>query len=130
MQAEPVSGLLVNGPPCGTSLGLRRACCCALDRMPPVYHGKARQRDSYHWLDPDGEPEIRVMPDGSLYVVFNFMPPSWAEDDPDPFDDFDQQLSNAIGQPVDREDREFFRIKSPANDTVERIRSFLVGYKR
>jgi hypothetical protein len=27
-------------------------------------------------FDPEGEPEIRVMADGSLYVVFNFMPPS------------------------------------------------------
>jgi hypothetical protein len=81
-------------------------------------------------FDVNGEPEIRVMKDGSLYVVFNFMPPSWAEDDPDPFDDFDKQLSNAVGVSVEWEDREFFRIEWPATDTVERVQRFLATYKR
>ncbi len=81
-------------------------------------------------FDPEGEPEIRVMANGSLYIVFNFMPPSWAEDEPDSFEDFDQQLSQGIGQPVEWEDREFFRIAQPAKDTVERIRRFLGSYKR
>ena len=80
-------------------------------------------------FDPEGEPEIRVMADGSLYLVFNFMPPSWAEDDPDPFDDFDKQLGKAVGLPVEWEDREFFRIERPAKDTVERIRRFIAAYK-
>ena len=80
-------------------------------------------------FDPEGEPEIREMADGSLYVVFNFMPPSWAEDDPDPFDDFDKQLAKAVGLPVQWEDREFFRIERPATDTVERIRRFLAEYR-
>jgi hypothetical protein len=30
-------------------------------------------------FDPEGEPEIRVMADGSWELVFNFMPPSWVE---------------------------------------------------
>ena len=81
-------------------------------------------------FDPDGEPEVRVIRDGTLYVVFNFMPPSWAEDDPDPFDDFDRQLSRAVGIPVVWEDREFFRIDRPAADTIGRIRSFLEAYPR
>jgi len=81
-------------------------------------------------FDPEGEPEIRVMKDGSLYVVFNFMPPSWGEDDPDQFDRFDEQLGAAIGQPVVWEDREFFRVERPAQDTVDRIRRFLAAYKR
>jgi hypothetical protein len=81
-------------------------------------------------FDPEGEPEVREMADGSLYLVFNFMPPSWAEDNPDPFDDFDKQLSAAIGLPVQWEDREFFRIDRPAKDTVERIRGFLAAYPR
>jgi hypothetical protein len=80
-------------------------------------------------FDSEGEPEIRVMKDGSLYVVFNFMPPSWAEDRAEPFDDVDKQLSKAIGLPVLWEDREFFRIERPAADTVERIRRFLAAYK-
>ena len=72
----------------------------------------------------------RVNPDGSLHVVFNFMPPSWAEDNPTPFDDFDQQLSRAVGLPVQWEDREVFRIERPAGDTVARIRQFLGSYPR
>src|SRR5262249_3878615 len=50
-------------------------------------------------FDPEGEPQVRVMGDGSLLVVFNFMPPSWAEDETDlgPFKDFDRQMERAIG---------------------------------
>jgi hypothetical protein len=81
-------------------------------------------------FDPEGEPEIRKMRDGSLYLVFNFMPPSWADDNPDAFDDFDEQLAAATGQAVSWEDREFFRIDRPGDDTVDRIRQFLVGYPR
>jgi len=81
-------------------------------------------------FDPEGEPEVRVMADGTLYVVFNFMPPSWAEDDPGPFDDFDRQLALAAGVPVAWEDREVFRIDRPAADTVGRIRRFLETYPR
>jgi hypothetical protein len=81
-------------------------------------------------FDPEGEPEVRVMADGRLYLVFNFMPPSWAEDDPDRFDDFDRQLALAAGVGVEREDREFFRIDRPAADTVARLRRFLASYPR
>lgn len=81
-------------------------------------------------FDPEGEPEIRVMADGCLYVVFNFMPPSWAEEDPEAFDDFDRQLAAAAGVPVAWEDREFFRIERPAANTAERVRKFLESYRR
>lgn len=80
-------------------------------------------------FDPDGEPEIRVMSDGTLHVVFNFMPPSFAEDDETPFDDFDRQLEQAAGSPVHWEDREFFLIRQPAADTAERVRDFLEAYR-
>jgi hypothetical protein len=81
-------------------------------------------------FDPDGEPEIRVMSDGTLLIVFNFMPPSFAENDEDEFSDFDKQLEKAIGVPVQWEDREFFLIRSPNNDTADRIRAFLEGYRK
>ena len=81
-------------------------------------------------FDPEGEPEIRVMSDGRLLVVFNLMPPSWAEDNPESFDDFDQQLEEAAGVPVVWEDRELFRIERPVSDTLERIRRFLEGYRQ
>jgi hypothetical protein len=81
-------------------------------------------------FDPEGEPEIWKMNDGSLLVVFNLMPPSWADDNPDPFDDFDRQLEQAAGAPVTWEDREYFRIARPGPDTVERVRRFLEGYRQ
>ena len=81
-------------------------------------------------FDPKGEPEIRVMANGSLYIVFNFMPPSWAEEAPDRFDDFETQLAKAVDLPVQWEDREFFRIEQARKDTVKRIQHFLTEYKR
>ena len=81
-------------------------------------------------FDPEGEPEIRIMENGSLELVFNFMPPTWAEDNPAAFDDFDVQLSEALDLEVLWEDREFFWIEEPAEDTVERIRRFLAAYSR
>jgi hypothetical protein len=47
-------------------------------------------------FDSEGEPEIRIMENGSLELVFNFMPPTWAEETPEAFDDFDLQLSEAL----------------------------------
>jgi hypothetical protein len=32
-------------------------------------------------FDDDGDPEVREMSDGSLEVVFNFMPPTWVPED-------------------------------------------------
>jgi hypothetical protein len=81
-------------------------------------------------FDSEGEPEIWIMEDGSLSVMFNFMPPTWAEDDPDSFDDFDQQLATAIEVEVEWEDREVFRIETPLADTIERIRTFLINYRQ
>ena len=80
-------------------------------------------------FDSDGEPELRVMPDGSLHLVFNFMPPTWAEDEPEPFDAFDRRLQEAVGVPVVWEDRELFLIQNPAADTVERITTFLQTFE-
>jgi hypothetical protein len=85
-------------------------------------------------FDPDGEPEIRAMSDGSLYVIFNFMPPSFVpERDPKAaaaYDDFEKELEQAVGLPVLREDREVFLIRNPKKDTVERLTHFLEGYRK
>lgn len=79
-------------------------------------------------FDPDGEPEIRMMSDGSAELWFNFMPPSFAED-PDAYEDFDQQIEAAIGVPVSWEDREMFRIEEPAADTIAKLTNFIQNYK-
>ena len=81
-------------------------------------------------FDPAGEPQVRVMADGSLDVVFSLMPPSWAEGAPERFDDFDRQLAAAVGVPVAWDDRELFRVPRPAADTVARVRAFLAAYPR
>ena len=83
-------------------------------------------------FDPMGEPVIRVMADGSLYVVFNFMPPTYVpdEDGMGQFEDFDKQMEKAVGVPVMWEDREFFLIQQPGPETIERIREFVEGDRR
>jgi hypothetical protein len=82
-------------------------------------------------FDSEGEPEIRMMADGSLELVFNFMPPPWAEDEPERFDDFDVQLAEATGMDVEWDDREVFRFPEPvAAGVVDRLREFLAGYPK
>ncbi len=84
-------------------------------------------------FDPAGEPEIRRFADGTLQVVFSFMPPSFVNDDGGWVDlgrywKFDEQMARAIGAEVLWEDREYFRIAHPREDTVERLREFVAGY--
>jgi hypothetical protein len=94
-------------------------------------------------FDPNGEPQIRVLSDGSLRLDFEFMPPSWAPerpvavpDDPYPslnlgrFYDFDKQLERALDVSVYWEDREFFIIKRPRQDTIDRLAQFVQQYPR
>lgn len=80
-------------------------------------------------FDPEGEPEIREMSDGSLMVVFNFMPPSYAEEEEAKYADFEKQLEQVIGVPVQREDREVFLIQKPQRGTTEKLKTFLEGYR-
>ena len=85
-------------------------------------------------FDPEGEPVIRTMTDGTLYVVFNFMPPSWVDEseyaDLGPFAEFDKEMERAIGVPVFWEDREFFLVRNPKSDTVDQITRFVEGYRK
>jgi hypothetical protein len=81
-------------------------------------------------FDPEGEPEIREMSDGTLTVIFNVMPPSYAEDEEAKYADFDKEMERAVGEPVDREDRELFLIRNPQSDTAEKLKAFLEGYRK
>lgn len=87
-------------------------------------------------FDPQGEPVVRVMRDGTIAVAFEFMPPSWhseADGDPEelgPFEDFDRRMGDAIGAEVAWQDRELFIVEEPRDDTIQRIRSFLSNYPR
>ncbi len=84
-------------------------------------------------FDPGGEPELRRYGDGSLQVVFTFMPPSFVDDeggwvDLGRYRKLDEEMALAIGVDVVWEDREFFRIPRPRDDTAERLRAFLASY--
>ena len=83
-------------------------------------------------FDPKGEPVIRVMGDGSVLIVFNFMPPSFVPDGEGmgPFADFDKQLERAAGVPVVWDDREVFVIQKPKRDTVKKLQKFIEGYRK
>ena len=79
-------------------------------------------------FDSDGEPEIHILADGAIRIVFNFMPPMNGTEDgvQDPvFDDFATLLARALGVAVTWEDREVFRIEKPAADTAQRAKVFL-----
>jgi len=84
-------------------------------------------------FDPEGEPEVQRLSDGSLRVIFNFMPPSYMEetvDDLGPFATFDKDLERALGVPVKWDDREVFLIPQPKADTAAKLKAFLEGYPR
>jgi hypothetical protein len=82
-------------------------------------------------FDAQGEPEIRVKKNGSLNVMFNFMPPSDAQDGAAAaaYDNFDKQMAAAIGGRVVWEDRELFVVPKPAENTLEKLTAFIEGYK-
>lgn len=82
-------------------------------------------------FDPAGGPEIRVMTDGTVCLVLNFMPPSDMEEEEESFfDHFDQELEKAVGVPVTWEDRERFLFQSAHEDTVPRLTAFIKQCRR
>ncbi len=82
-------------------------------------------------FDPNGEPELTILEDGGLQLLFNFMPPSDAEtpEEISCFDDFDVRLQTAIGASVVWEDRELFLIPNPNADTLARLKIFVESYR-
>jgi hypothetical protein len=81
-------------------------------------------------FDLGNEPEIRIFPEGHLMVVFEFMPPiAWEMDGSDE-DAFAAEMSADIGVEVAEEDRGLFLVTHPAADTVERLREFVLNYRR
>ena len=83
-------------------------------------------------FDPSGEPVIRVMSDGTLHVLFEAMPPFFAEDFgiETEFDDFRAKLESAAGVPVSQDDRELFIIEAPSDNTISRIKLWLELYPK
>jgi len=83
-------------------------------------------------FDTDGEPVIREMTDGSLWIHFDAMPPYFADDDPDSFDleAFRFQMQAAAGAPVAHDDREVFIIANPTRETADSLKLWLESYRK
>lgn len=100
---------------------------------PAIEAAQVVKKVSVKGFDPAGEPEIQQMSDGSLRVVFEFMPPSYIEErgtELGPFKAFDRELERAAGVPVVREDREVFLIRESRAETLAKVRRFLETYRK
>jgi hypothetical protein len=83
-------------------------------------------------FDPDGEPVVRTMADGSLQIHFEAMPPFFAEDAgiEAEFDDFRAKIESATGCKVLQDDRELFIIQAPREDTALTLQKWLESYPK
>jgi hypothetical protein len=84
-------------------------------------------------FEPDAEPVLREMRNGSLLLIFAFIPPRVCEDQPNKVKRFDlntfgAEIEKAAGVTVVWDDKEVFVIQRPRSGTVERIRCFLQSY--
>jgi hypothetical protein len=122
------------------ALGLVVGIGCRSERAEPPAKGPMKQPAqvvktiTVQGFDPEGEPEIREMSDGTLAIVLNFMPPSYVEDAPGnslgAFENFDKELEKAAGAPVQWDDREVFLIAKPHADTPAKVKVFLESYRK
>ncbi len=82
-------------------------------------------------FDPAGEPEITQAHNGQITILFNFMPPSDAQEAPASwaFDSLDMRLEHALDCPVLWEDREVFVLPETKPDTLNRLIAYLTGYR-
>jgi hypothetical protein len=84
-------------------------------------------------FDPEAEPILRDMRDGSLLLVFGFIPPLVTESDAGKAKGFDinkfgEDVGAAAGVPVIWDDRDVFVVQKPNADTADRLRHFLANY--
>ena len=83
-------------------------------------------------FDAAGEPQARTTADGSLWLVFSAMPPSWFQPTDTsgplgPCTDLDRLLERATGCAVFWDSMKLLQIDNPKPDTVARIERFLRG---
>lgn len=86
-------------------------------------------------FDPAGEPQARVTVDGSLWLVFGTMPPSWFHPTDSsgtlgPCTDLDRLLERATGSPIFWDSLKLLLVDKPQPDTVARIERFLRGVRQ
>lgn len=84
-------------------------------------------------FEPDAEPVLREMRDGSLLLIFAFIPPRASESQPAKarrfdLDTFGHEVTRGAGVSATWDDKEVFVVQHPRGDTVERIRRFLQNY--
>jgi hypothetical protein len=80
-------------------------------------------------FEENNEPEIRIMSDGTIYLVFNFFPPESFDMSMQDINSFNQELSDYLEVKVIHEDREFFYVHTPLPTSVSRIKTFIETYK-
>jgi hypothetical protein len=83
-------------------------------------------------FDPDGEPVIQRWADGAIVILFNAMPPFFAEDGGTEaeFENFETTIGFVLGVDVLRDDREVFVIQMPREDTIAKAKAWLENYHR
>ena len=81
-------------------------------------------------FDAEGEPMIEKRSDGSVWIHFQAMPPFFAEHagTESEFENFQEQLQNAIGVAVRRDDREIFIIENPTRETSQQAKAWLESF--
>ena len=93
----------------------------------------AEEGKTIQGFDPLGEPVLRNKQDGTIEITFEFMPPSWAEqvhrDELYKYDYFEHIIAAHIGAKVVRDDREVFVVQSSDPDVIEKLVTFLSGYR-
>jgi hypothetical protein len=103
---------------------------CARPDTPAASPDREARQLQVVGFDADGEPVIHVLADGTIRIVFEAMPPFFAEDGGTEADfaAFDAVISKAIGLPVLRDDREVFLVRNAPAGTAERIKQWLEAY--
>jgi hypothetical protein len=86
-------------------------------------------------FDSASEPQARTTADGSLWLVFGAMPPSWfvpndATGPLGPCTDLDRLLERATGCAIFWDSLKLLQIDNPKPDTVARIERFLRGVRQ
>jgi len=79
-------------------------------------------------FDKDGEPEIQLLRNGSLRLVFEFFPPLNGNDNQNDniiFENFDKELSKVVDNEVIWEDREVFLIEKSKNGDEKLLKKYL-----
>ena len=89
-----------------------------------------RRTTAVSGFDPDGEPVIYNMEDGTVRVVFYNLPPENHEDlKPINLGEFSKEFVTKIGLGMSHDDRDIFHIPKPNDNTVTDVKAYLESYR-